>query len=154
MSSLALPIPLIVACGVAAAVVGCQKTEPVKAEQPKIDLGWNEQPLGGVAAGVAAPVAVRQGTPPLYYWSDMAETLRVVDETGRQVLAEIDARPRTILRVDAKTGVVAGQLTLMAGPLPGDHRYAIYVVPQGESVSRTGNFQPRPSNRAPAREPA
>ena len=158
MSSLAIPIPLFVACGaaaaVAAALVGCQKAEPAKPREPKVDFGWNEQSLGGVGSTVAGPVAVKAGTPPLYYWSDVAETVRVVDETGGRVLAEIDARPRTIVRVDANTGVGAGQLTLAPGPLPADHRYAIYVVPRGESVSRTGSFQPRPANRMPPREPA
>ena len=132
--------------------VGCRHAEPAdtvhKGPPPERDFKWNEQPLGGVAATAAKPVAVAEGKAPLLYLSDLAATVRIVDRSSESLLAEVTVRPRTIVRVDERNGVVAGSETLVAGPLPKGRRYAIYVVPDEQSITRTGTFQPRPPRKA------
>jgi hypothetical protein len=86
---------------------------------------------------------IKQGPAPLVYLSEMAATLRVVDQSAAdQVLAEGTVGPRSIVVVDTQRGVVFGGRTLVAGPLAGRRRYAIYLVPRGDSVSRSGVSQP------------
>lgn len=106
----------------------------------KVELAWEERPIAGVPR--SEPVMIKQGPAPLLYLSDMAATLQVVDQTGDRVLAEAHVGPRTIVIVDTQRGVVFGGRTLVAGPLAGRRRYAIYLVPQGDSFTRTGVSQP------------
>lgn len=140
-----LPPLLAVAAGLCGGV-GCNRTKPEPAadrpgEPPeKMELAWEERDIPGAAA--SAPVMIKEGPAPLLYLSEMAATLRVVDRSGEQVLAEAAVGPRTIVRVDPRGGVVFGGRTLWAGPLPGGRRYAIYVLPGGDNVSRTGVSQP------------
>jgi hypothetical protein len=89
----------------------------------------------------ARPVPVKEGPAPLVYLTEQGVTVRVVDSASQRTLAETAVPARTIVRVDNRNGVVAGRLTLVPGPLPAGRRYAIMVVPQGESVSRTGTMR-------------
>lgn len=127
-------------------------TQPAVAQDPAI----TEKPLNMITA---RPVAVKTGAAPLVYMLEMTETVQVVDETAGLVIAESRVPRRTILRVDPNHGVIAGRDQLFAGPLPPGRKYGIYIVPEGQNVSRTGRFIPQPtppqlpqSRPAPARE--
>ena len=140
------PLGGIVAC----VVGGCTRSGAgetvVLAEEPpgKMELQWREEPLGGIAAKGAQPVTVKAGVPPLLYLVETPQIVRILDQSNNSILAEVPVGRRTIVRVDEQAGVYAGSRTLVAGPLPAGRRYGIYVVPDGENVSRTGTFQPRP----------
>jgi hypothetical protein len=126
--------------------VACKQAEPPAAERlekppEKVELAWEEGPIPGVPR--SGPVMIKQGPAPLLYLSEMAATLQVVDlGAGERVLAEAPVGPRSIVLVDTQRGIVFGGRTVVAGPLPARRRYAIYLVPQGESRSRTGVSQP------------
>jgi hypothetical protein len=103
--------------------------------------GWTTTPLP-LGAG---PVVVKEGPAPLVYMVESSGAFRVHDLTDNKDLARAEALGRTIIRVDARAGVAIGRETLLAGPLPADHRYAIYLDPSGPNFSRQGVFQPRPA---------
>ena len=104
--------------------------------------GWATTPLP-LGAG---PVVVKEGPAPLVYMVESSGAFRVHDQTDNKDLARAEALGRTIIRIDARSGVAMGRETLLAGPLPADHRYAIYLDPSGPNYSRQGTFQPRPQN--------
>jgi len=104
--------------------------------------GWNTTALGG-----SGPVAVKEGAAPLVYLVEAGGAFRVHDQTDRKDLARGQAPGRTVIRVDARNGVVFGGETLLAGPLPADHRYAVYREATGPNFSRQGTFQPRPAKK-------
>jgi hypothetical protein len=111
------------------------------APQP-VELQWQDQPLEGIAGGVATPVTVKEGSAPLVYLTEQAQVVQVIDRTSNTLLGQAEVAPRSIVRVDERHGVVAGKETVFAGPLDPSHRYAIVVVPQGEAVVRSGRYQP------------
>jgi hypothetical protein len=116
------------------------------------ELRQSEEPIRG---GGARPVAIKEGLAPLFYLSDVTATLRVVDRTaGDLILAEGVVGPRTIVRVDTRTGIVFGRDRQLAGPLPEGRRYAILVVPDGANVWRFGSARPTPASRRRDATPA
>ena len=141
-SLLALAPAVLVAC----VGIGCQSAASQEQSEPAgpagkpapVEIGWEDRPLGGVASGVASPVAVKEGPAPLVYLTESGVTVRIVDRAGEKILAETPVPGRTIVRVDQQTGVVIGRQTLVAGPLPAGGRYAIMVVPQVQGVSSSG----------------
>jgi hypothetical protein len=145
---------LLTAALFAQAGAGCQHDRGknsdanVSQEPPApMEMNWEQQQIRGPAVSATGkPVAVQQGAMPLAYLSDMPASIRVVDNSSGDTLAEATVRPRTIVRVDERTGVVFGLVTLIPGPLPRDHEYTIYVVPDDQNVSRTGRTMPRPSD--------
>lgn len=88
---------------------------------------------------------VKIGNAPLVYMVDSPQTVQVMDETAGVVIAESVLSRRMVLRVDERNGVIAGNDQLFAGPLPKGRRYGIYVVPDGQNLSRTGRYMPRPT---------
>jgi hypothetical protein len=138
------PVVLVVV-----AVAGCPSSKTAEKQQkplpteapPKVEMAWDEQPLGGVASSGASEVPVKEGPAPLVYLTSQGENVRVVDRTANRVLGEMPVPARTIIRVDQRTGVVFGKQTLVAGPLPAGRRYGILVVPSDESTVRTGRMQ-------------
>jgi hypothetical protein len=99
---------------------------------PKIHQEYTETPLGIRQQ----PVAVAEGLAPLAYIFDIGGPVTVMDLTDKKRLAEATVGDRTLVRVDARNGVIAGRETLLDGPLPHDHRYAIYAEPVTENVFR------------------
>ena len=154
--SVALALSAVLAAG------GCQSAQrdgagaaatlPPPGSPVPAELRAVEVPIRG---GGAALVAIKEGAAPLFYLSEMAATLRVVDRTaGDLILAEGVVGPRTIVRVDQRTGVVFGRERQFAGPLPEGRRYAIYVVPDSENTWRVGVSQPTPASRRRAPAPS
>jgi hypothetical protein len=94
----------------------------------------------------AQPTAVKEGAAPLVYMVEGGATIRVHDQTAKRDLARSFVAGRSIVRVDGRRGVIYGDDTVFAGPLPQDHRYVIFVDPTGENVARQGVFQLRPRN--------
>ena len=144
----ALLLLLTLAMSAASGGLACNRAKPEAAaadrlEGPpeKVALAWEEREIPG-APQSSAPVMIKEGPAPLAYLSERAATLQVVDRTGDAVLAQGAVGPRTIVVVDAQRGVVFGGRTLAAGPLPTGRQYAIYVVPDGGSVSRVGVSRP------------
>jgi hypothetical protein len=132
--------------GVCAALAGChhdKKPAEVEKNKPRdLEMNWKDQPVGGVAAGVAAPLPVKEGVAPLLYQTEQEQVIQVVDRTADQVLGQATVPKRTVVRVDERLGVIAGKEALFVGPLEKGHRYAIVVVPQGDAVSRSGRLVP------------
>ena len=133
-------------CAGAVALTGCHHepvNDPDELAKPRpVELQWKDEPLTGVAGGVATPVTVKEGSAPLVYLNEQAQTVQVVDRTANKILGETDVPPRTVVRVDERLGVIAGKEAVFVGPLDKSHRYAILVVPQGEATVRSGQFQP------------
>jgi hypothetical protein len=96
---------------------------------------------------VAKPVPakpVREGPAPLVYLLPAGGALRVVDTTAGAEIAATAAESRSILRIDALTGVTIGKQTLLRGPLPPGHEYAIYLTTGSDNEVRQGVLRPRP----------
>jgi len=85
---------------------------------------------------------VRVGMPPIVYLLPASGSLRVVDTTAGAEIAVTAAESRSILRIDDLTGVTIGKRTLLKGPLPPDHEYAIYLSTGSESEVRHGVTSP------------
>jgi hypothetical protein len=90
------------------------------------------------------PTPVREGAAPLVYMVEGGAVIRVHDVTDKRDLAGGFVPARSIVRVDGRRGVIYGRDVVFAGPLPGGHRYVIFVEPDGENVARQGTVQPRP----------
>ena len=139
----------MMACVAVASVGGCQRRDvkPQAAaaarEKPVFDVGGGWQTSTPLPSR-AEPTIVKQGSAPLVYLVEAPVIVRVRDEDAKVDLARAFAAGRSIVRVDARRGVIYGEATLVPGPLPSDHRYTIYVDPTGENVARQGTFQPRP----------
>jgi hypothetical protein len=74
---------------------------------------------------------VKEGSMPLAYLVETTGGVRVLDETTNQSLAQTTAAGRSIVSIDALHGVNIGGINFTAGPLPADHRYAVYFESGG-----------------------
>ena len=102
---------------------------------------------------VGSPPAVRkdgrmqplkEGAAPLGYMVEGGAVIRVRDLAGNRDLSQAFVPGRSIVRVDARRGVIYGEHVAFAGPLPENGRYQVIVEPGGENVARQGTFQPTP----------
>jgi hypothetical protein len=114
----------------------------LQAKPRPLELQWKDEPLTGVAGGVATPVTVKEGSAPLVYLTEQAQVVQVIDRTANKVLGQTEVPARSIVRVDERLGVIAGKESVFAGPLDTSHRFAIVVVPQGEATVRSGQYRP------------
>ena len=137
--------------GICAVGCGARQDAKAKASEPAVPArtsqtlpdrssAWQSTPL----PSRAQPTPVREGAAPLVYLVEGGATITVRDETEKRDLTQSFAAARSIVRVDARRGVIYGEETLYPGPLPADHRYTIIVEPSGENVARQGVVQPRP----------
>jgi hypothetical protein len=84
----------------------------------------DEHPIN---VGVPKPAPIAEGPLPLAYVYTSGGPVRVVDlTTGSQVAASV-APARTLVRIDAKSGVLLGKEMIAAGPLTSSHRYGIFL---------------------------
>jgi hypothetical protein len=74
---------------------------------------------------------VKEGSMPLAYLVETTGGVRVVDETTNSALAQTTATGRSIVSIDAVHGVSIGGINFTAGPLPADHRYAVFFESGG-----------------------
>ena len=85
---------------------------------------------------------VKEGPSPLVFLLPGSGSLRIVDTTAGHNLASTEAQARSILRIDDLTGVTLGKQTLVKGPLPNGHEYAIYLTTGTENVIERGVLTP------------
>jgi hypothetical protein len=137
-------VVMIVACvGVVAGASACrarQRAPATSQVRSNLSTGWRTTAL----ASNAESTPVKEGAAPLVYLVEGGAMVRVRDVNANLDLARSFVAARSIVRVDARRGVIYGDDTLVPGPLAADHRYVIYVDPTGENVARQGTFQPRP----------
>jgi hypothetical protein len=107
---------------------------------PEMSSAWQTTPL----PARAEPTAVKAGAAPLVYRVEGGATIRVQEEESKRDLARGYVPAGSIVRVDARRGVIYGEDTVFAGPMPEGGRYVIYVEPGGENVARQGVIRPRP----------
>ena len=121
---------------------GRTDSEPPAASPSREDLAsaWHSTPL----PVNPQPTPVKQGAAPLVYRVEGGATIRVHDATAKLDLVSGYVPGGSIVRVDAKRGVIFGRETVVEGPLGEAARYVIFVEPAGENVARQGTFQPRP----------
>jgi hypothetical protein len=90
----------------------------------------------------AKPTVIKQGQLPLVYLVDSYGTFVINDATAKQSLVTTGVPKNMIIRVDARSGVVVGNETLVPGPLPGDHQYNIVRGVAAENESSGGYVSP------------
>jgi hypothetical protein len=111
-------------------LLGCRSSEEVSDERlARLHTRWDEQST----RFEQQPVAVKQGTTPLAHIFITGGPIRVIDLTTKMQVAA-----GTLVRVDEKHGVIAGDVTLAPGPLAAGHEYAIYADPVTDNVIRHG----------------
>lgn len=116
-----------------------QAAEPARAAgRPGFAQAWQSTPL----PAHAEPTVVKAGAAPLVYLVEGGVVIRVRDVSDNRDLARAAVPARTIVRVDPRQGVIYGQQTVFAGPLPEGRRYVIFVDPAGENVARQGTVRP------------
>jgi hypothetical protein len=96
---------------------------------------WEESPV----ALPQDPVSVAQGSMPLAYIFDLPGRVQVTDLTTKAKLVVADVpQGQTLVRVDAKHGVIVGKNNVYPGPLAADHQYGIFAVPTTPGTFRQG----------------
>jgi hypothetical protein len=107
--------------------------------KPDLSSAWQSTPLPSRAQSTP----VKEGPAPLVYLVEAGAVIRVHDMNAKRDLTRSFVPARSIVRVDARNGVIYGDETVLPGPLAADHRYVIFVDPTGENVARQGVVQPR-----------
>ncbi|MBC8109218.1 MAG: hypothetical protein H7Z14_21710 [Anaerolineae bacterium] len=126
-------VPSIVSCG----------QEKVPPPKPPTTQLVTERPL----PQYAQPMLIKQGKPTLVYLAEGNATLRFVDITANNnELARVLVKPRQIVRIDARRGVMLGDTIIRPGPLPNDHQYGIWLEPEAGDMMRdtTIRLAPQP----------
>jgi hypothetical protein len=86
------------------------------------------------------PTAIRPvvaGPLPLVYLLESGSVVTVVEAQSRATLVSLPLDAPTIVRVDARRGVVAGRTVVRPGPLDESRQYEIYVGDESADVFRT-----------------
>src|SRR5437762_14195424 len=121
VTSVCIPIRMLLIvpalCAGAAVLPGCHHDANADADKPKhldapprpVELSWKDQPLSGVAAGVAAPVPVKEGPAPMVYLTERQQVVQVIDRTANKMLGQTTVPARSVVRVDERLGVIAGK---------------------------------------------
>ena len=131
----------------ATATIGCGQDKPPPPKPPTTQT-INERPL----PVNAQPTLIKQGKPTLVYLAEANATLRFVDITANNTeLARALVKPRQIVRIDARRGVMLGETIIRPGPLPNDHQYGIWLEPETGDMMRdtTLRIAPQPDNAKP-----
>ncbi len=127
------------ACGVANGCAHHDTTASTEEQLPKIQTHWDETPLK-----IDQPsTAVAQGGTPLVFIFIAGGPIHVTDITSKVVIATGTVPDQTLVRVDDRHGVIAGDVTLLPGPLIAGHEYAIFADPTTSNVMRHGIGPPR-----------
>ena len=93
------------------------------------------------------PTAVAHGKSPLFYIFSTGGPVRVVDVTSNIAVGTTVVGNQTLVRVDDRNGVIAGDKTITAGPLPAGHEYVIYADPTTDNMVQSSITQPVPGSR-------
>ena len=140
-------VPLLIVTCVFA--TSCKHEEPIAEERlERLHTKWDETPL----RVEQQPVAIKQGTTPLAHIFIAAGPVRVVDLTSNVTVAAVTVDAQTLVRIDDRHGVIAGDKTITPGPLPPGHQYAIYADPVTDNTMRHGVGPPAQTARPPAQQ--
>ena len=113
--------------------------------QPVMPVARQETYSAPVVMQQAVPEKpVREGTSPIIFLLPAHGSLRIVDKTAGHELASAPAQSRSILRIDDRIGVTLDKQTLVKGPLPQGHEYAIFLSTGSENVIEQGVLSPGP----------
>jgi hypothetical protein len=99
------------------------------AKQPAPPSDDQQPPVQTTVMPIAARdlnLPVKEGTMPLAYLVETSGSVRVVDMTTNHALAQTTAAGMSIVSIDEHRGVSIGGTVFTAGPLPADHRFAVY----------------------------
>jgi hypothetical protein len=116
-----------------------QATAQPPPEVPKPQETWTDTPM---AVPVQPVSPVKQGTLPLVYMVETATMVRVADLDSGQDLLRMPVAARTVVAVDPHVGVRVGSATMKLGPLPAEHRYAIFLESSESNFYRQGRIRP------------
>jgi hypothetical protein len=125
---------------------GCGAQKPQRMSDEDLSAVWLSSPPTPATPAVQ-PMPVKEGEAPLAYWLESGAVVRVADVQEKLDVARGFVPGRSIVRVDARNGVVFGRETVYPGPLRDGRRYVIYVEPDRRNVSRHEVVQPRPRRR-------
>jgi hypothetical protein len=114
--------------------VGCHKQQISEERLERLHTSWDETPVRFEQQSVA----VAEGTIPLAHIFISGGPIRIVDATAKMQVAATTVSAQTLVRVDARKGVIAGDQTIAPGPLAADHQYVIYADPTTDNVIRHG----------------
>ena len=128
MRAVASILVLIAACGFA----GCKAQKSVTDDLPNLNTTSEQQPM----QFEQQPVAVTEGPAPLAHIFDVGGPVHVMDTTSNIRIAAGVVPNRTLVRVDQRLGVIFGKQTITPGPLPAEHRYAIFADPTTDNTYR------------------
>jgi hypothetical protein len=125
------------ACGL---VQGCAHKQPLPTEDeiPKMETRSASMQM----SVTQQPTAVAHGKTPLVYIFATGGPVRVVDVTANIAVGAAVVGNQTLVRVDDRHGVIAGNKTITAGPLPAGHEYVIYADPTTDNVMQNSIMQP------------
>ena len=121
---------------------GCGRAKVPPPKPPTTQI-ITERPL----PANAQPTLIKQGKLTLVYLAEANATLRFVDITANNnELARVLVKPRQIVRIDARRGVMLGDTIIRPGPLPSDHQYGIWLEPETGDAMRdtTIRIAPQP----------
>src|SRR5262249_52592791 len=132
----------------ALALAGCGNDQKPLPAAPKPVENWQTQTLA-VAGGPSKPV--KEGIAPFSYIVETPCMIRVVDQTTNQNLLTYPlVTGKTIVTVDPTRGVLIGGATMKAGPLPEDHRYAVFLESNTrENIIQRGTVRPGNPDQPP-----
>jgi hypothetical protein len=132
----------------AALLAGCHSRKPAEpapavafspAQLPARSEKWQTQQI---PAPVQADAPIKTGAPPLVYMIGAPTTVRISDMTsGQELLPATQVPARTLISINSGAGVMIGGATVRRGPLPDDHQYGIFLVPESNNTFRSGTIR-------------
>jgi hypothetical protein len=121
-------------------LAGCapspSQTRPAEWIDPEV---WRSPHVLGVQH--VSSVALAEGAAPLICELQANGFIRVVDRSSGTLLARAQVQAGQIVAIDAQHGVLLGGVPL-SGPVPADHRYAIYL-----DINRPESGPPGPEKK-------
>jgi hypothetical protein len=122
-------------------LVGCKHHAPMP--QPKSKpVPLITETVEPIPTPPQTPRPIVEGVAPLVYLVETTATVRVIDGTTNRELTRVDVPARTLVAVHERAGVRVGGATILMGPLPAGHRYAIFLESKEPNVIRQRTVRP------------
>ena len=119
---------------IATSGIGCREGSSSPAQPDASTQPFSTPPMQMTVTPIKVQrldLPVKEGTMPLAYLVETTGGVRVVDENTSQSLGQTTVPGRSIVSIDELHGVSIGGINFTAGPLPADHRYAVYFESDG-----------------------